>query len=127
MIERDERRDTRLEQRIDQSLVEGEPPFVRSASSLREDARPGDREAIGGCPEFTEEPDIIRPAVIVVAGDIAGVPLKGLSWRVAEGVPDRRPATILAYRTFYLVCSSRGTPEETVRESGYAHRSLLSR
>ena len=46
MVERDERADAGGEQVVDETVVEVEACLVDAAASLRQDARPGDREAV---------------------------------------------------------------------------------
>ena len=55
-----------------------------------------------------------RPAMVMVAGDIAVVAAKDLSGQVAEGVPNRRPAPVLPGRALDLVGRGRRAPQKTV-------------
>ena len=73
VIEGDPGFDARVEQVVDESLVPVQARGVGLALAIGEDARPGDREAVGGQAELAHEVDVFAPAVVVVAGDVAGV------------------------------------------------------
>src|SRR5437879_4757636 len=53
----------------------------------------------------------------MVIGDIARIGMRGCAWYMAEGVPDRRPATVFIGSTLDLICGARRAPEEPVRKS----------
>ena len=71
------RLDAVLEQRVDQPLVEVEPGLVHRARALGQDAAPGDAEAVGVEAELAHQRDVARVAAVVVAGDVAGVAVRG--------------------------------------------------
>ena len=70
----DQRLDARAEQGVDEALVEVETGLVDGAGPRGQDARPADAEAIGARPQLGHQPDVLRVAVVVVAGDVARVP-----------------------------------------------------
>ena len=55
-------------------------------------ARPGNREAVDLQPELGHELEVVAPAVIVIAGDIAGRAVRDGSEHAGEAVPDRLAA-----------------------------------
>jgi hypothetical protein len=127
VIERDERRDVALEQRVDQAAVEIESGLVGLADPLRLHARPGDREAVGVEAEASHQPNVLAIAVVVVAGDVADVAVLDLARRVRERVPDRRTAAVGAVRAFDLIGRGRRAPQKAVRESSHSAPLALPR
>ena len=111
-----ERPDARLEQAVDQSVVEIQSAGIDLASPPREQARPGKGEAVGLQPQILHQPDIVAVAVVVVAGGPAVVALPHLVGRAAKAVPDGRPAAVLVRGPLDLVGRSGGTPEKVRRE-----------
>ena len=98
-----DRRDACGEQRVDQPVVEVEPRFVDRARAVRLYARPGDREPVAVDAELAHQRNVFAVAMVVVAGDVAGVAVVRSAGRMAEGVPDRGAAAVFGYRTFDLV------------------------
>src|SRR5262249_13153184 len=116
MVERGEGPDARLEQPVDQAAVVVEPGPVRRAASVRLDARPGDREAVAVQVHRALQRDVVAPAVVRVAGDVAVLIVLDLARRVAEAVPDRLALAVLARGPLDLVRGRRGAPAEALRE-----------
>jgi len=85
------------------ALVVIEAAGIRSASPFREDARPGDGEAVHRDAEPLHEGDVLGIAVVFVVGDVAGLAVEGLAGRVRERVPDGGSAAIGVDRAFHLV------------------------
>jgi hypothetical protein len=56
--------------------------------------------------------EILEPAVIVIAGDVAGVVVLHPSRRMRKNVPDALAAAVLIDRAFDLVARGRGAPDE---------------
>jgi hypothetical protein len=111
VVEGDGRGDAGLQQTVDQLVVEGQALGVHRAVAVRDDARPGDRQAVGVDAQPAHQGDVLAPAVVVVAGHVAVVAAGGLPRGVREGVPDRRRAAVL-----------RHGPLDLVRRGGRAHR-----
>src|SRR5260370_35477704 len=97
-------------------FIECETIGFRSASPLRQDARPGGRQPIGADAELTHQSDVLGPAVIMIAGDIARVLAEDVAGLGAESVPDRRPAAILPDLALDLVSRGRRAPEKPAGE-----------
>jgi len=112
VVERHERPDPRPEQLVDEALVEGEAALVDRAGPRGNDPRPADREAIRVEAELAHEADVLRPAVIVVAGDVAGLAGGDRAGAPAELIPDGRSLPVLVVRALDLVCRGRGTKKE---------------
>ena len=66
-------------------------------------ARPGDGEAVGFCAGLLQELNVLRNAVVGVAGDITRAAASDLAWDLAEGVPDGRPTAVSVWSTLNLV------------------------
>jgi hypothetical protein len=90
VVEGHGRRDARLQQRVDQLVVKGQALGVDRAVAAGYDARPGHRQAVGVGAQPAHQVDVLAPAVVVVAGDVAVVVVVDLARDVGEGVPDRR-------------------------------------
>src|SRR4029453_11276849 len=123
VIERDERLDPVCAQLVGQALVEVDAFRVRRTVTLREDARPGDREAVGVGADVLHQRDVFLVAVIVIVGDVAGVAVLDLPGGVRERVPDRRPLAVLVPRRLDLVRGGSDAPIETFGEPSKAVRS----
>src|SRR6185503_21166227 len=108
---------------LHEPAVEIEALRVRRPAPVGLDARPGDREAVAAQPERAHQLEVAGPAVVVVAGLVAGVTVRDLPGRAAEAVPDRLPATVGVRRALDLEGGRRCTPDEFARERHLAlHR-----
>jgi hypothetical protein len=116
VVERRVRLDPVREQLVDEPVVEVEAGLVDPARSLREHARPGDREAIGVEPELGHEGHVLAVAVVVVARHVAVLAVRHPAGRVREAVPDARALAVLAARALDLVGGGRRAPHEALRE-----------
>ena len=115
VIERRDRLDPALQAALDEPPVEGDAARVQRAAPVRLHARPGDREAIGLQPELDHQVEVGRPAVVVIAGDVAGVAVDHGAGLVAEAIPDRLAAPVLARGALDLVRRRRGAEAEARR------------
>ena len=115
MVEGDEGFDPGLEQPVGQPVIEIEPGRVDRTPPRGQDARPGNREAVGVEPQLTHQPDVLSPAVVVVAGHVAGVAVLDLARRVAEAVPDALALAVFVRRALDLVRRRRRPPQEIGR------------
>ncbi len=122
VVERHPRRDPVLEERVDEVRIKPEAGLVRGAGSGRLDARPRDREPVGGQAKVGHERDVLAEARVVVAGDVAGVAVGDPAGRVGEGVPHRRPLTVGVPRPLDLVGGRGGAPHEVLGEAAHARR-----
>ena len=114
VIERDQRLDVAREQRVHQALIEREALRVDLAATGWQHACPGDRKPIALQSELAHQRDVLAPAVVVVAGDVAGVAVMHHRRRVREALPDARPRTVGEGRAFDLIRGRRRAPEEAV-------------
>src|SRR5690606_9228273 len=78
---------------------------------------PSEGEPVRADPQPGEQFQVLGPAVVVVACDVAGLAFGDLSRRVAEGVPDGRSAPVLVYGAFDLIGRGRGPPDEVRRKA----------
>ena len=112
VVERHIRLDARRQQRVHKPVVPGKASRVHRAGACRENARPGDGKPVGLQVQGFHQLHILGPAVVAVAGDVAGVAALGLARRMAEGIPDGRPTPVLKRAALYLIgCGSR-TPNK---------------
>jgi len=111
--QRDHGRDAGVEQVIDELDVEAEARLVNGvvAAAQRDDARPGDGEAVGLGAGLLEELDVLGGAVVGVAGDVAGAGAGDLAGNLAEGVPDGGAASVGFGSAFNLVAVWRVSTE----------------
>ena len=58
---------------VDQLIVESEPFLIETSRAVGDDSWPGKRETVGFDTDLTHEVDVFFKAVVVVAGDVAGV------------------------------------------------------
>ena len=73
-------------------------------------------------PERLHDRDVFLVAVVVVAGDVAGLVLPDRARLAAEHVPDRRALAVGGGRAFDLIRRRGGAPDEALRELGQARR-----
>lgn len=117
MIERREGLDVASLQTIDEAIVEIEALFVDRAGALRNDARPGDGEAVGFDAEAFDQVEVFIEPVIVIAGDIAVVTLIDPARHVGEGIPYGRLAAVGLGRTLDLEGGSCNAEDEIAGET----------
>ena len=112
MIKTEPRLDARREQCIDQAVIECEAFFVRRTLAERQHPRPRHRKAISADTEIAHQRDVFRIAVIVVAGDVAGLAVVDMAG-ARKRIPDAGAAAVLVRRAFDLIGRGRNTPDET--------------
>ena len=112
----DQRLDARGQQGVDEALVEVEAGLVDGAGPRGQHARPADAEAIGARPQIGHQPDVLRVAVVVVAGDVARAAIGDRARLAGEGVPDRRSPAVLGRCSLDLVGGGGEAPGEVSRK-----------
>ena len=122
VVQADPRFDAGFEQPVDQPVVEGQPGLVERARALRQHARPGDRETIGADTDVAHQRDVLAPAMIVVAGDVAGVAVGDATRLMGKDIPDARSPTIFRDGAFDLVTRGGYAPHEVRRQAVIAGR-----
>ena len=127
MIKAEPRFDPRFEDAVDQTIVEFEAFDVCLAAPFRQDSRPTGRQAISAEAKFAHQRYVLGPAVIMIAGNIAGVAIHDLAGQMTKSVPDRRTAAVLSDRSLDLERCGRRSPKETVRKAGCHAAALLLR
>lgn len=98
------------EQFIDQAIVEGQTGFVYGPDVSGQNARPRDRQPVGLEADLRQQPHVFLVAMIVIAGDIAGLVLPYPALLTGHHVPDGKPLAILIPRAFDLVRGGRHPP-----------------
>ena len=98
VVERHDRIDAALAQPRREAPVEVDALAVQRAAPVRLHARPGDREAVGLQPQRRHQVEVLAPAVVVVAGPVAGRAARDRAGDAAEPVPDRLAAPVLRRR-----------------------------
>ena len=117
MVEGDKGRDPRRQQAVDQPVVEGNALGRCRAGTAGLDARPGQREAIGIELELAHQSYVLRPAVIMIAGNIAGALVDDHPRLSAEPVPDAFALAAGRWRTFDLVGRRCRAENEVLRQA----------
>ena len=112
VVERDERANTSLQQRIHESLVEVQATLVDRARPIGDHPRPADGAAVGVEAKRADQRDVLAPAVIVIAGDVAGLAGRDRPGHPRERVPDRRSFAIRVMTALDLIRGGRGAKEE---------------
>src|SRR6516225_3748003 len=118
VVETNPRLDIGSHDRIDEPIVEFQSLLVWATPSFRQDARPRGRQTIGTDPQLAHQRHVLRPAMVMVASDVAVVTAENLAGEMAESIPDRRPAPVLCDGALDLVGRRRGAPQKTVRKTG---------
>ncbi len=122
VVEGDGRFDPGGQQLVHQAAVEVQAALDGGAAAGRLHPGPGDGEAVRAEPQVLHQRHVVAVAVVVVDSDVTGVPAGRLPGGVAEGVPDRGRAAVLAHRALDLVRRGRGAPEEGRGEGHRGHR-----
>src|SRR5437867_2211454 len=117
VVQSDEGPNTVLEQLVDEPVVEREPRLIHGAAPARYDAGPADREAIGVAAQVAQESDVLAVAVVVIAGDVAGLAGRDRARLAAERVPNRRPLPVRVMGSLDLVGGRRRAEEEALRKA----------
>src|SRR5579883_3003125 len=118
MVERGNRADIPGEQVIDQAVIEIQAAFIDCPRSRRQDAGPGEREAIGVQIKLSHERNVFRHAVVVICCYLACLALIRCTGRRRKVIPDGGSSSIFMGRALYLVSRGSGTPEKVWREKG---------
>ena len=121
VVERGHRLDAALAAALGQPLVPVDAAAVQRAAPVGLHARPGDREPVGLDAQRRHQVEVLAPAVVVVARDVAGVAARHGAGAAAERVPDRRAAPVLAHRPLDLVRRHGDAEAEVRRERADRH------
>ena len=116
VVERRDRVDAAGEQPVDEPVVEVQAARLDPRAAARQDARPGQREAVGADAQPVEQVEVLAPAVVVIAGDQTVGAVGDVTRHRRERVPDRRAAPVLGRGTLDLVGRRRDSPAEAGRE-----------
>ena len=113
----DDRADADCQQRVDQRIVKRNALLVHRAHALRDQPRPGDREAIVLDAQLLHERDVLAEAMHMVAGHVAVVPLQNPARLVGKAIPDGRPLAALEGSALDLIGRGRRAPDEILSEA----------
>src|SRR4029077_12853560 len=103
VIEAQPGRDAARDQPVDQPVVKVEPARLDRAAAGRQNARPRGREAISIEAAARQPFHVLDPAMIVIAGDIAGVAVLHYAGRMRVHIPDALATPVLVDRAFDLI------------------------
>ena len=117
MIERGEGFYAVGQQLVDQPVVERQALRVGQSATLREQARPGDREAVGRDAQRLHQRHVLLVEVIVIAGDVAVGAVQNLPGQPAERVPDGGAPTVLLRGALDLIGRRGRSPAEAFGEA----------
>ena len=106
---------------VHQAAVEIEAGLIDRAAPMGENARPGDAEAIGLQTERAHQGHVLLVAVVMVAGDVAGMPVARRARRVTEAVPDTGAAPVFVHGALDLVGRRGGAPDKAVWKAYCGH------
>lgn len=103
--ERDHGGDAGIEEVVDELDVVIQTLLVDGvvAATERDNARPGDGKAVSLGAGLLQELNVLRNAVVGVAGDITRAAASDLAWDLAERVPDGWPTAVSIRSTLNLV------------------------
>src|SRR3972149_3124447 len=114
MVKGDKWFDIGFQQSIHQPTVESKAGPMDISAASRKKPGPGYREAIGHNAHLFHQTHILRPAMVVIGGNISSLPIRDHSRSVAESIPNALALAVLIPGTFDLVCGSSRTPGETI-------------
>ena len=116
MVERDKGLHAGLKEGVHQPVIESQPLLVHAPGTGGEDARPGDGKPVGAHSQLSYEIQVLTPAVVVIARNVAGITAGDVPGPVREPVPDALALAVLVPRPFNLVGGSACAPEKAGRE-----------
>ena len=112
VIKAQPRGDARAKYRVDQAIVKVQAGLVDLSFALRKYARPGRGKPVGRNAETLHERDVLRVAMVVVAGHITGVSVYHFAGSVTEGVPNAGSAAVLRNGALDLIARGGRAPNE---------------
>ena len=107
----------RFQQAVNQLVIESDARFVHLAGSLRQNPRPGNREAVIPDAVGRHQGHVFPETVIVVTGDPAVGVIADCVGLLAELVPVARAFPILIPCAFYLKRGCCGAPDKILRKT----------
>ena len=116
VVEAKPRGDAAGDETVDQTVVEIKAAMLNRARARGQDARPRGREPVGIEAAARQPFDVLDPAMIVVAGNVAVVVVFDEARGVRKRVPDALAAPVLVDRALDLIARGRRTPDEIGRE-----------
>ena len=127
VVEGDHGLDTLCQQGVYQVVVENKALFVDGAVPVGDNPGPADGETVGPDIVGLHQIHVLLPAVVAVAGDVAGIPvLDVVVGRVmAEVVPDVGAFSVLVPGTLALVGGAGYAPQEVLGKCAHTVTSTL--
>ena len=122
MEDRDEGADAGGKQFIDQCVVKIDTLRIDFSGAVGQKTRPGEGEAVVLHAHLLHQCDVFLEAMVMIAGDVAGVALKDLAVFMGKVAPDVAALAVFIGGAFDLVGRSRSAPDEILPE---AHGNLL--
>ncbi len=123
VVQRDDRVDAAVQQRVDQPVVERHPARVGRAGAVGLDPRPRHRQVVGVHAQPGHQRHVLAVAVVVVAGHVTGRTVGHPAGLVGERVPHRDAGAVLGGGAFHLVRGGGHAPDKPL---GYDHGSHCS-
>src|SRR5882672_3107451 len=117
VIQRHERTNAGAERCVHESPVIVEALRIGGAATARLNPRPGDGESVALEIELCEKRDVLRIAVVAVAGNIAVIVVQNPAGCVRKSIPDRLTLAILLPGALHLIRSGGCAPDEARRKS----------
>ena len=127
VVERHVRLDAAGAAALEQRAVERDALGVELAAAGRLQARPRERQPVGRDAELGHEVEVVRPAVVVVDGDVAGLAVEDPAGLAHERVPDARAAAALGDGALDLVGGGGDAPREVRGKVEAAHGRAVGR
>src|SRR5262245_29873178 len=121
VIERGPGLEAALEHAVDQARIEIEARGIRPVPGpVRKDTGPGDGKTIGAESQLRREVEVLRPAVVVIAGHRTARAVADVAWCTAKTIPNRLRAAVHGRRALDLIRGRRAAPAKIGGKSGSA-------
>ena len=114
------RGDAGLQQSVNEPVIKVQARRVHRPGSAGLDARPGETEPVGVNAQFLHERGVFRVPVVVVAGDLTGVPVEDPPGLGHERVPTGGPPAVFGDGSLDLVGGGGNPPHKVARKTGEA-------
>ena len=115
--ERNEGADALFQQRINQPVIKRSSVGVKPPASVGQQAGPGEGKAVAGDAQVGHQRHIFPKQVEVIAGALAGAPVRDPSGHFGKAVPHGRPLAPFPGRALDLIGGGGHAPEKLLGEA----------
>jgi len=117
VVQCDKRRNISGQQIVNQTIIKVQTSGIHLTATLRQNAWPGNGEAICSQSQAIHQLSVFFNTVVVVSTHLSTMALVDFTWSHGKIIPDRSSSTIFTGCTFNLIGRSCSPPEEILRKA----------